>query len=105
MQLYSAASPRTPQNPHIIMADSEFEHDSDSTTPSDNEEREEIIDEVVRYFLRQELSKHERAKARVERKRRRALRRRRERLVIFKDPEYAKSILLDCFEAIQKSFV
>jgi hypothetical protein len=48
-----------------------------------------IIDEVVRYFLRQELAKHERAEARVERKRRRALRRRRERLVMFEDPEYA----------------
>jgi hypothetical protein len=35
------------------------------------------------------LSKHERAEARVERKRRRALRWRRERLVIFEDPKYA----------------
>jgi hypothetical protein len=26
---------------HIIMADSDFEHDSDSTTTSDNEERDE----------------------------------------------------------------
>jgi hypothetical protein len=49
---------------HIIMADSDFEHDSDSTTQSDNEEGEVIIDEVVRYFLRQRTEQHERAEAR-----------------------------------------
>jgi hypothetical protein len=50
MQLYSAASSRTPQNTHIIMADSDFEHDSDSTTPSDNEEREELLKKYCANF-------------------------------------------------------
>jgi hypothetical protein len=50
--LYCRIVARTSKT-HIILADSDFEHDSDSTTPSDNEEGEVIIDEVVRYFLRQ----------------------------------------------------
>jgi hypothetical protein len=61
------------------MADINFDDDTDPTTDSDDEEREAIIEEVMRYLLRYKLGRHKREETRVQHKQRRALRRRRQR--------------------------
>jgi hypothetical protein len=88
--MFSAGRVRTPQKPSNTMPLSDFDNDTHST--SDNE-REELVQEVVRYLLRNELGKLERAETREIRKRQRALHRRRERRTMFEDRTYANAQL------------
>lgn len=60
--------------------------DCTPTDDSEDDERELVIDEVIKHLLENELGKVERAEARVERTKRRNLRRRRQRAVMYENP-------------------
>lgn len=79
MHEFSAASLHTPRKTYK-MAD-----DSDNSATSE-EEREAVIDEVISYLLRRDLGKLEREETRIERLKRRNLRRRRQRQQMFEIP-------------------
>lgn len=83
----------TPQKPHIMS-----DYNSLPTGESGYNEREVVIDEVIQYILRNKVGKFERAETRIERGRRRALRRRRNRIQQFTDPGYANAHIAELLQ-------
>jgi hypothetical protein len=65
----SAANAAHTSKPHNTMPHTEFDGDSDS----EDDVRTRLVEEIIRYVLRNELGKYERAEIRTERKRRRLL--------------------------------